>query len=232
MATPQTHTPAPPADDEDDIVDPGAGRQTPPPSANGQPKKPASKHDPLVVDMARQYGLTDDEMEAIHPTLLKERVMGAFRRDHQVARELGGRQAGSPAAGGGGAASSPPPPPPAPEPEVDWGEVEIEDAAGAKVKRKMTDEDFAPGLVRIIKEQQKAIRSLQGEIQSDRQQRSWSQIYSMYDKALEGLGAWGKEMFGEGPGHEIDPTGAEMKRRTTLFGQLGLDFSKAVRQKD
>lgn len=191
--------------DDTDIVIPES-KPAPTPSP-----KPTAQHSAVVLSLANEYGFTDAEIAELDPAALERVVLATHRRENARARSKA-------------PAVAPPAPAPEPEPELDWGEVEEIDDAGVKKKRKVSADDYDPGLAKIIKDLAKENRALKKAVEEDRTTRTRQAVFEKIDDAIAALDD--EETYGAGGGSDLDNESDEFVRRIALINASRVDWSK------
>lgn len=192
----------------------GAGPAAPP---------PPPKHDPLTLQLAREYQLSDEELK-LPPEQLTRLVGIVHRRELAREKSVGdalraqqprpGDDPATPAAGSRAGADH------ADDAAIDWGEEERD---GQKVK--VTDDDIHPSLVKVIKDQARRIRELEAlsetvkTLAGREQARAAQTAAQQIDGAFAALGEDFHPLFGAGGVHsgEVKADSMEYFRRKAVL---------------
>lgn len=177
-------------------------------------KKPA--HSDRLMRLASTYGLSRVEAEGMTSEQLRNEIAEA--KLEVETQELIARRKTAPVV------DRPKATPEAPkEDEIDWGEIETYDAAGAvNGKRKATEADVHPALSKVIKEQSKALKQIQArQAEMDR-----ASEFAIFDRAFGEAGKKFKSLLGDIPASDMDQNNADhqlmMRRRMAILQASGL----------
>lgn len=112
------------------------------------------------------------------------------------------------------------------EDDIDWGEIETYDAAGAvNGKRKATEADVHPAMVKVIKDQRAVLK----QIQARQSQMDRSEEFAIIDRAFAEDGKKFAAILGDMPAIEFDENNADhqlmMKRRMAVLKTSGVLMS-------
>lgn len=176
-----------------------------------QKPDPLSKHASYLVEAARDFGYSDDEIGEMSVSLLHKTMWQAQRKiDHERQQALNFRTHDQQQV-------KKPEPQSAEEPEYDLG---IDNP-----------EDYDPKLIGALKKlggTQKEINDLKKQLaqrdQRDRE-RGARRSVAMIDAAFAALPEY-KKIFGEGPGTSLGPDKPEMRRRIAVLRQAGIDSAE------
>lgn len=195
----------PVSNDEDEFfgetaVVPVVPVETPAPVAPAVVPPPAPKHSSRTLREARDLGLEDSYIQSVSPDALEEVVYHLNRQARQKPAEK--------------------PALPVEEP-IDWGTGED--------GKPMTEKDYAPAVVRAIKQdhaREKRLKELEAEVQGSRQRETQKQQAQrssvLIDAAFAALGAGYAKHFGTEPGNKLDGTVPEMKKRIAILRAAGI----------
>jgi hypothetical protein len=185
------------------------------------PPAPVSKHPAYLVQQAQEYGFDESEINDT-PTHVLGKMVHNMMRQQMQARSDAAREALQVH----GQVRNPAPEPPPPEEEFD-----IDFGTDPESGRKLTAQDFHPGLIAAFKHQAKQNREAQQKLQAELakrdqrdEQRELNRAASIYDAAFAGLGPEYENIFGKGPGREMgaDQQGA-YKRRIAVLTEAQAD---------
>lgn len=196
-----------------------------------QPQAPA-KHPEFVRNMAQNLAFTQEQINSVDTATLEQMLVVAHRtREHERAQNRQAQQ------------QVPQPQPQAQaDPEWSWGEVEEDDGAGKKVKRKVTDEDVVPGLLTVkeipaLKKELAELRQIIAHQQRQEQNKSRTQ---MLDEAFDALGPDFQSLVGKGGAAQFKPDddgtqAPELEMRNMIFRMAGVpenhpEFSARLRK--
>ena len=189
----------------------------PPAAAAPEPPKPEPKHSKRLLRMATDLGMAAEEIASLSPDELDDEVYHRTREAAILARE--NRRADTIEARGAPApAASPPPASPAAPENIDLG---------------LDESQYDPGLLKIMKDQAKELKRLQGELQHVRQREVACEQESTeeaIDRVFGELGASYEPVIGKGRGQELRADGAEFGRRIAIINEASrLAGPKATR---
>lgn len=178
------------------------------PAASETP--PAPKHSRRVEQMARDLGISQAEIDASTPDELDAAVYHANRALH-LERERQYREASQHQA----VAGRQPPTPPAEE-DLPWGDIQDPDTGA---RRQAKDSDIAEPLVRVLRQQDRAIKELQRQL-AHLQQRDQSRENETRSERIDRFFAGqDKSLFGEGPLADLPEDSPERERRLAVWGR-------------
>lgn len=205
---------------EDDAEETTLESEIPTPKAKEEEKPKTFTHSPRQLNLARHYGIEDAELM---PT---EKLLGEINAAQLEERALLLEEQRK--------ALVAPPPKDKDDDGIDWGEIDTPDPeTGVNVRRKAVEQDFSPGLVKVMKDQQKVIKELLGkhdDLTKREQARVQQAQIEMIDAAFEEMNeSYGKFLGTTGVAEmdSSDPKQAAMvKRRLAVINMSGVDFSK------
>lgn len=162
--------------------------------------KPA--HDPFVVELAREYGATDEQIAAMSPAELRGAVQMVRRREAEAKKA---------------------------QPVVEKPAEVDEDDFDLGLKEDDYDPEIIRAMKAMkdrIKQSSKASRELQAKInqyEEREQARHQQAAVESIDAAFEGLGAEYARFIGEGTGRELNQAGRpEYRRRMLILTEAGI----------
>lgn len=205
---------------EDDAEETTLESETPTPKAKVEPEKPKTyTHTPRQLNLARHYGI--DDAATMLPVELLQEINAAQLEERALLLEEQRKALVKPAD-------------PKEDDGIDWGEIDTPDPeTGMSVRRKAVEADFSPGLVKVMKDQQKVIKELLGkhdDLTKREQARVQQAQIEMIDAAFEEMNdSYGKFLGTTGVAEmdASDPKQAAMvKRRLAVINMSGVDFSK------
>lgn len=204
---------------EDDAEETTLESEIPTPKAKEEEKPKTYTHSPRQLNLSRHYGIEDAELMStekllgeINAAQLEER---AFLLEEQrkalVKPEVKQEDDG-----------------------IDWGEIDTPDPeTGVSVRRKAVEQDFSPGLVKVMKDQQKVIKDLLGkheELTKREKQRVQEAQVAIADAAFEEMEKDYGKFLGSMSLGEIDQSNPEhakiFKRRMAVMNASGADPTK------
>ena len=179
------------------------------------PDKP--KHSPRALQLAEHYQLSSDWVESATPEQLAQEIeLARLEEDaaerfeqKRLAQEKARREAEEAAQKTASA-----------EDELDLGEMDDEDEYGKPTRRKVTEKDISPAVLRVLKAQQKEIvenKKFRQAQEAKEAARATEKINAALDNGFARLGDAYKEIFGEGEGTALDPKSQELADRVTII---------------
>lgn len=196
----------PVSNDEDDFfgeeVKPVKPADTKPAPVVPPVEKQTPKHSSRTLREARDLGLDDNYAQSLSTDALEEVV-------YHLNRQARHKPAEKPVA-------------PVEEP-IDWGT----DGEG----KALTEKDYAPAVVRLVKQQHakdKELNELKEEIKTTRQREAASQVdrnSAVIDSAFAALGAGYEKHFGKEPGSSLAADKPEMKKRIAILRAAGITLA-------
>lgn len=172
-----------------------------PAQAPAAPTKPS--HPAFLVEMAREYGLSDRQIAQADADELTDFVRRQRQRESAAASAFARPAAAAPA---------PPAREPEPEPEDDLKDFGIE--------RDKWDADTVKVFEAFAKSN-KALRQRLDAHETERKNQTAQTAYDALDEFFAGLA---DDRFGSGDRFTLDPQSAEVKRRLALVRAAGIDL--------
>lgn len=193
-------------DDEDDFfgeeVKPVKPADTKPAPIAPPVEKQTPKHSSRTLREARDLGLDDNYAQSLSTDALEEVVYHLNRQARQKPAE-------KPAA--------------SVEEAIDWGTGED--------GKPLTEKDYAPAVVRLVKQQHakdKELKEVKDELQTSRQReanRQMDRASSLIDSAFAALGPGYEKHFGKEPGSTLTADKPEMKKRIAILRAAGITLA-------
>lgn len=193
---------------------PPAAAATVPPTAAAGPAK-ATTHPKYLVSQATDFGIPESVIAAVSPDVLGDLVYRETKKAMAEARTQ------SVAAARQGDAVSPPPPPPAPPP-FDWGEIEEDGEDGAKIRRKVAEDELHPAIVNHIKKLTDKIAKLEAGWEAAGQEVK-AQTERTVEQRLDAAFSTMERAFGKGAAADVKGTPAFARRKAVWMAMQEMD---------
>ncbi len=172
------------------------------------PERPPS----YLIEAARDFGLTDEEIFAMPPAVLAKTMWQAKRAMDNVRQQLSRQQTVQ-----DGQVRNPEPQQPQAPDDLDFEvteEVHPTIATGLNNLRAQ---------VKAQRDQNKSLLQEVQQLRSRDQQRELNRAAAIYDAAFQALGLEYEPVLGKGAGRDMDNSSAEYKRRIAVLTEAGAD---------
>jgi hypothetical protein len=179
-------------------------------AAVATPSPPAPERAPqYLIEAARDFGLTDDEIDAMPVNVLHKTMFQAQRRMDMVRQQSTRQQT------------------------IQDGQVRNPEPVKDELDFEIDEENLHPTIAKGLstlrtraKAERDENRALRNEVQALRtrdEQRELNRAAAIYDAAFQGLGEEFEPIIGKGAGRDMDNKTPEYKRRIAILTEAGAD---------